>query len=329
MRSTHVPLVLVWTLVGWSAPALPAVPQDSKNAPLRESRVSAGNGELSVREVGSGTAILVLHGGPDFDHRYLLPDLDRLSDGYRLVYYDQRGRGDSTRVRPEDVTLASELADLDAVRQAFRLDRVLLLGHSWGTVLALEYAVRHPERVSRMILMNPAPASTAQYRRVRKERLEALGTDLDRMKAIAATEAFRRGDPEAVAAYYRIHFKPALARPADLERVMTSFRASFTPERILAGRAIEDQLMKETWASDGYDLLPRLRKVAVPTLVITGDHDFFPVSMAEEISRALPSSHLVTLEGCGHFTYLECPAEVRRSIDEFLGGKPKAKPPAR
>ena len=329
MISAHVALVLVWTLLGWSAPPLAAVPQDSHSAGARESRVPVRDAELYVRDVGSGTAILVLHGGPDFDHRYLLPDLDRLSDGYRLVYYDQRGRGDSRRVKPEDVSLASELADLDAVRRAFHVDRVVLLGHSWGTVLALEYAVRHPERVSRMILMNPAPASTAQYRRVRKERLEALGTDLDRMQAIRATDAFRRGDPDTVVAYYRIHFKAALARPEDLERIMTSFRASFTPERILAGRAIEDQLMKETWSSNGYDLLPRLKKVTVPTLVITGDHDFFPVTMAEEISRALPSSRLVTLEGCGHFTYLECPAEVRRSIDEFLGGKPKARPAAR
>jgi proline iminopeptidase len=184
-----------------------------------------------VREVGTGTAIIVLHGGPDFDHRYLLPDLDRLSDGYRLIYYDQRGRGGSAgRVKPEEVSLASIAALFDAVREAFHLDRGVLLGHSWGTVLALEYAVRYPQRVSRMILMNPAPASTAQYRRIRKERLEKLGSDLDRMKAIAATEAFRRGDPDAVAAYYRIHFKAALARPEDLERVMASFRTSFTPE---------------------------------------------------------------------------------------------------
>ena len=103
-----------------------------------------------------------------------------LSDGYRLIYYDQRGRGGSAaRVKPEEVSLASEIADLDAVRQAFHLDRVVLLGHSWGAVLALEYAVRYPQRLSRMILMNPAPTSTAQYRQARKARLEKLGSDLN------------------------------------------------------------------------------------------------------------------------------------------------------
>lgn len=104
--------------------------------------------------------MIVLHGGPDFDTSYLLPELDRLSDKFHLIYYDQRGRGRSAdSVKPEDVTLESEIADLDEVREHFHLDKVVLLGHSWGTVLALEYALRHPERVSRLVLMDPAPAS--------------------------------------------------------------------------------------------------------------------------------------------------------------------------
>jgi proline iminopeptidase len=128
----------------------------------RESHIPVGNAELYSRELGQGAEIIVLHGGPDFDHSYLLPDLDRLSDSFHLIYYDQRGRGRSAdRVQPEDVTLASEIADIEKVRQYFHLDSVILLGHSWSTVLALEYALRYPERVSRMILMNPAPASTA------------------------------------------------------------------------------------------------------------------------------------------------------------------------
>jgi proline iminopeptidase len=80
----------------------------------RESRIPVGGAELYAREVGQGTAIVVLHGGPDFDHSYLLPELDRLSDSFHLVYYDQRGRGRSAdRVQPEDVTLASDIADLE------------------------------------------------------------------------------------------------------------------------------------------------------------------------------------------------------------------------
>jgi proline iminopeptidase len=123
-------------------------------------------------------------------------------------------------VQPEDFTLASDIADLEKVRQHFKLDSVVLLGHSWGTVLALEYTLRYPQRVSRMILMNPAPASTDDYKQLRKEWLEKRAEDTDRRKAISASAAYREGDPDAVTAYYRIHFKPALARPEDQEKFM-------------------------------------------------------------------------------------------------------------
>jgi len=94
----------------------------------------------------------------------LLPDLDRMSDSYRLIYYDQRGRRASARgVKPEDVTMQSDVEDLEGVRKHFRLDSVALLGHSFGAVLAMEYAIRHPDHVSFLILMNPAPASHAVY----------------------------------------------------------------------------------------------------------------------------------------------------------------------
>ena len=77
---------------------------------------------LFCREVGDGPPIVAVHGGPDFDHCYFLPELDRLADAFRLVYYDQRGRGRSAAgVRPEDVTLRSEIEDLDRVRRRFGL----------------------------------------------------------------------------------------------------------------------------------------------------------------------------------------------------------------
>jgi proline iminopeptidase len=286
----------------------------------REFRIPVGGADLYAREIGKGQPIIVLHGGPDFDHRYFLPDMDRLSDAYRLIYYDQRGRGRSAdRVQPEDVTLESEMADLDKVRQYFHLDAAAVLGHLWGAVLALEYAIRHPDRVSQLILMNPAPASAGDFTQMRKERAAKLGADLDRLRGIAATDRFKEGDPDTVAALYRIHFKPALARSEDLDKVMASLRAGFTKEGILKARKIEDRLTEQTWSSPrGYDLLPKLASVRVPALVIYGDHDFVPADTASHIARAIPGARLVTLKDCGHFSYLECPAAVRKEIDELF-----------
>jgi pimeloyl-ACP methyl ester carboxylesterase len=161
------------------ATALSSQVNAQQTAPT-EMRIPVTGASLFARVVGKGTPVIVLHGGPNFDHRYLLPDLDRLSDFVRLIYYDQRGRGKSVEnVRAEDVTLASALEDLDRVREHFRLESAVLLGHSWGALLALEYALRHPTRVSQLILMNPAPVSAtdlATFRKAYMERLGAVGT---------------------------------------------------------------------------------------------------------------------------------------------------------
>jgi proline iminopeptidase len=324
MRTKLVFAVLVFAYAASLRPGLTATLERERSARPRESRIQVGDAELYCREIGLGQAIIVLHGGPDFDHSYLVPDMDRLSDSFRLIYYDQRGRGKSAdRVQPEDVTLASDIADLEKVRQYFHLDSVALLGHSWGTVLALEYALRYPERVSHMVLMNPAPASADDFKQFRKERLEKLAGDVDRLKAVSATAAYKEGDPDAVAAYYRIHFRLALKRPEDLEKVIASLRASFTQEGILKARAIEDQLMNETWSSPEYDLLPKLKslRIPIPTLVIYGDHDIIPAATATHITQAIPNARMVTLKDSGHSSYLEYPAAVRGQVDAFFRGR--------
>ncbi len=322
MKATLVLAILACAYAAWlpsdSTPRL----KSEQNATPRESLVPVGGAELYAREIGKGISVIVLHGGPDFDHSYLLPELDRLSDAFHLIYYDQRGRGRSAvGVKPEDVTLASDIADMEKVRRYFKLDSVVLLGHSWGTVLVLEYAVRYPQRVSRMILMNPAPASADDYKQLRKEWLETRPDDTVRRKAIAASAAYQEGDPDAVTAYYRIHFKPAFARTEDYEKFMRRLTASFNKEGILKARAVEDQLMKDTWSKPEYNLLPELKSLKIPTLVIYSDHDFIPTGTAEHITQAIPNARMVTLKNCGHFPYLECSDALREQIDAFFRAK--------
>ena len=76
--------------------------------------------------------------------------------------------------------------------------------------------------------------------------------------------------------------------------------------------------MRDTWEVDSYDLLPKLQTLSIPTLVIWGDHDFFPREIAAHIARAIPNAQLVTLKDCGHFAYMECPGEVRTAFNDFF-----------
>src|SRR5215472_3667297 len=119
-------LILVFLTGAYiAAPPVPhLLPAAQHSNVAHESRIPVGNSvQFVCTEIGSGPPVIVLHGGPDFDHRYLLPELDDLADSYHLIYYDQRGHGRSADgVRPEDVTLDSDIADIEKVREYFKLD---------------------------------------------------------------------------------------------------------------------------------------------------------------------------------------------------------------
>jgi proline iminopeptidase len=277
---------------------------------------------LYCRDVGVGHTIVVVHGGPDFDHCYLLPELDRLADSFRLVYYDQRGRGRSAEgVRPQDVTIRSEVEDLDRVRNHFGLESVAVLGHSWGGVVAMSYAIRHSDRVSHLLLLDTAPASAGDWRQLRESLVERRpAEDRAEMERIAASDAFQRGDRQADAAYNRNHFRMTLRQPELLEALVARLRSdSYTEEGVLLARAIEHRLYEETSGSPEWDLFPALRALDLPTLLLHGEHDFIPVELAARIADAIPDARLSVLPGCGHFTYLEAPEMVFEEISRFCG----------
>ena len=276
-----------------------------------------GPAGLFCRTVGEGPPIVVLHGGPEFDHTYLLPELDRLAKFARLVYYDQRARGRSAG-RPSEVGIDSEVDDVDRVRRELGFGSVAVLGHSWGGLLAMEYAVRHPERISHLILANTAPAAAPDWVLFREHLMRLRSSDeAERMEEIASGAAFGAGDLEAEAAFNRLHFRPALRDTDHVERVVARLRTHFSPESVLAARAIGQRLSEETWRSEGYDLLPRLAELDVPTLVLHGRDDFIPVALAERIADAMPHAELVVLD-CGHFAYLEEPEAFARHVEAFL-----------
>jgi proline iminopeptidase len=286
----------------------------------RTTFVPVGESRLFVRDLGSGHPVIVLHGGPDFDHSYLVPELDGLAEQNRLVFYDQRGRGRSwSGEGPDSVTIDSEVEDLDRLRAWTGSTTVALLGHSWGGLLAMEYAIRHPERVSHLILMNTAPASHRDMLALRREWTSRRGPEQsERMTELASDPAYLAGDIDADAAYYRIHFGSTIRRRDQLDEVVRRLRLGFTPEGIVAARAIEDELYTQTWSAEDYDLIPELRALRIPTLVIRGEDEFIPVEGTRRITDAIAGSRFVEIAGGGHFTYLEQPELVCSTIAAFV-----------
>lgn len=281
----------------------------------REEYVSFDGGTLFVRECGRGQPIILVHGGPDFDHTYLL----RLADTYRLIYYDQRGRGRSApETQPDDVTMATDVADLHAIQSALLPGPAAILGHSWGGLLALEYAIQHPAKVSHLILMDTAPASYADAHLLLQAFRDQHVSIQAEMDALEHSEAYQAGDPDVLAALTRLHFSSGVLRADHLDLLIARLRESFEREGILRGRAIEERLQGETWGVETYDLFPALARLNIATLVLHGDADFIPLEIAAHVAQAIPGAQLVVLKDCGHFASLEAPEQVRAALAEFF-----------
>src|ERR1700704_5600266 len=123
-----------------------------------EGRIPGDGAALFYRVVGTGPDVLVMiHGGPGMDMGYMVPDFGPLAERHKLLFYDQRGGGRSGLLRDDATlyTMAHHVADLEALRRHFGLERMTLVAHSFGPAIAASYAIAHPERVARMIFMCP------------------------------------------------------------------------------------------------------------------------------------------------------------------------------
>jgi proline iminopeptidase len=248
--------------------------------------------------------------------------MDRLAETFRVIYYAQRGRGLSADgVEPEDVTMESEVEDLDSIRRSLGLEAVALMGHSWGGLLAMYYALAHPEHVSHLILLHSAPASAGGWSNL-MDIFENHRPPRDReiLDRLEASESLQRGELDAEAEYNRAHFRMTLPQNDLLDELVGRIRVNFTPETVLKAEHIADRLHEQTWQTPGFDLRPELSRLDVPTLVLSAERDFIPVEVATEIADSIPASRLVVFDGCGHFSYMERPDDVFARVTAFIGG---------
>lgn len=292
-------------------------------APVRrEGHVEAGGGvRLFYRIVGaSRDTVVVIHGGPGLTMDYLAADLEPLAMNHALLFYDQRGTGGSSLVTDSTHLAAQRFAeDLEALRAHFKLERMTILGHSWGAGVAALYAGRHSERVARLVIVNGIPARRGELVRA-FEKLDASrdSAERHRMREWRQARLANPGDAAACRAYYVLWFRPFFGVSNAASRSKGDFCAG-TPE---ARRNKISSVDKFTMASLGeWDWRPSLRAVTAPALVIHGTADVLPVEGAREWAAALPNARLLLLEGVGHFPYLEAPERFFAALDEFLQGR--------
>ncbi|HKQ64500.1 MAG TPA: alpha/beta hydrolase [Methylomirabilota bacterium] len=255
--------------------------------------------------------LLLLHGGPGFDHSIYKPAFSALSDVAQVVFLDHRGNGRSDPGPRENWNLAQWADDVHAFCETLSIARPIVYGASFGGTVALAYATRHPEHPAKLILVSAEAAAD---------------THLDRR--VAMFERF--GGPEAGAlARRRFLESQGHTDPASVEAWLRLAFPLYTRTRRdpdVAKRAVRSPDVAHWFTRPGgeghtFNFVPQLSRVRCPTLVLGGEDDpMTPIECQADIAAALPA-HLVRFErfaGCGHAVVPDAPERAMALIREFI-----------
>ena len=256
--------------------------------------------------------LLVLHGGPGAHHDYLLPQMLELATDHELVFYDQRGGGQSRTDARDPITWRTHVEDLGAVATELTGGPLSIIGYSWGGLLALLHLIAAgTDRVlapARLVLIDPAPATRELRSRFEAEfsRRQASARVAE-LRTALATSGLRERDPEQY-------------RHRTFELSVAGYFADPSAARDLTPFRVMGRVQQSVWESLGdFDITAALGAVrsAPATLVVHGRQDPIPLESSEQIARAL-NARLTVIEGSGHVPYVEQPRALFPAIRAFL-----------
>ena len=269
----------------------------------------AGKLYVEIRGNAPGRPLLVVNGGPGFDHTYLVTSgvWDEIAKSRRVVMYDQRGTGKSAAVKPgTPLTLADQLADMEAVRKSLGAEEVDLLGHSYGGSLVMAYTARYPQRVKRLLIVDSASPKWKETIFLFSQVFPDVNERVDGFEF-----ASQFGDAAAIEGGIREYLSMLFWDPDHRD----AFLKQVSPK--VFKRHVNEALDADMGR---YDLNPEIAKFRLPVLVITGRYDMnvAPV-VAWKIHQAIPDSKLVIFERSSHMPFFEEPERFRKVVEDFLG----------
>lgn len=259
----------------------------------------------------SNYPLIVLHGGPGLDHTEMHPWLDGLADTFRLIYVDERGQGRSERVDPSTLSLERFARDVTALAEALNLGHYALLGHSFGSFIALTHAVEQRDASHYII-----SGGTASFTKTGPE----LAANLEAYEPVELRERVK----QSWAMEPGVQTQDEVARLMEMQMPF-HFSSPESPgyrRYIEAGeRAVYSPEVLAYFARNEYaiELEDRLGEVKEPTLVITGERDYTCTPRASrDIAARIPDAELVIVPGVGHMSFIEDPEFYFNAVREFF-----------
>ena len=309
----------------------------SKYGPVSEGYFRGADGvRLHYRKVGTGKSTVVfLHGGPGLGINDGGYDMEPLVRGRTLLMYDQRGSGRSQIVTdPNLLTVDYQIRDLEEFRKHFKLERMSLVGLSWGAGLATLYASHYPERVERLLLVSPMPPARTPYWPQRTAKLNSL---IGQAQVARLTEIRqllpKSSDTQAVGLCreaFHISSEPYFVEPPSNQIKLVRQRAARIRERVelmcdAPPAALRNRFVVVFAVFDSlgdWNFVPILNKIKSPALVIEGENSDVPLDATRAWATALPNGRLLLIPNAGHVHFLEQPKLFFDAANQFLNATP-------
>ncbi len=294
-------------------PKVQAMPITDKDLHSKETTAGIGAQSLNVKLMGDGPPLYAIHGGPGESHKLFRPYLDELSKTHKLVYYDQVGCGGSSKPQfAEAYTLDRQVEELEALRKVAEHEKISLIAQSSGCLLALKYALAHPDRVDNMVLVS-GWASAEEFRKY-IPLLVSVMVEADRQKydwlMDELRKAMRGPNDRELLALVGLQIPGIFFGEVD-----DDFRIEWL-RHAEVNAYVNTVMEREVFRM--IDLRPELPQItSVRTLVISGKFDLItPPDVAETIAKWIPGAKFEVFEQSGHFPYVE---ENRKFIDTVVG----------
>jgi pimeloyl-ACP methyl ester carboxylesterase len=302
---------LLTTLLAIPLAACSAVSNSPSEA--AESYIQTPDGTLLYyKRIGNGPDTVYVPSGS-----WMSEDLDELAREHTLIFFDMRGRGRSNPARATNPpNLTSDVEDFETVRAWFGTERFSILAIDYHAAVAAHYALRHPERVEKLVLVSPIPPRKtpylAIYERVFDDRLDQ-DTLLELRKK--RSEYVRQQDHTAWATAYKEALFPAwVADAKSLEDMQSSpfVKPNDNPEHLIR------QYLEMVRGLGEWDWRADLSRVTAPALVVYGKVDPTPAESSEEWAAALANGRSYAVDDCGRLPWVEKPREFTKVVDGFL-----------
>ncbi len=287
------------------------------NCKVEEGMIDVTGGRVWYRIVGvgkPGIPLLTLHGGPGAPHDYLEP-MEALADERPVIFYDQLGCGNSER--PSDTTLWNTerfVEELEQVRKALKLDKVHLMGQSWGTMLAVEYMLRkNPEGVVSLILSGPY-LSTKRWVADQQEWISQLPVSVqDTILKYETNRDFAAAAyQDAMMIFYAKHLCRLDPWPESLNRAFEKMGVEVYQQMWGPSEFTMTGSLKHV------DLTEELSKIKVPVLFTCGEYDEATPATTRFFQSKIPGAAIFVFEDASHSHILEKPEDYNRVISAFL-----------